>query len=956
MAGRAEAGGRGGKGRERGERTGSVLLEDIPHISPHELTWCEGAEVERGSFGDVRKARWRGNDVAVKQFIVADKKGGISEEIAGFSMVHGHPHIIRFYGAHIIPISLDDRPFIVMEFAPFSLGKVLHERRDLTYTVDHVMNWSLQMVMALEFVHKKEVLHRDIKPSNILLFENGRVLKLCNFATACKLEHTLTNAVGTALYMAPEVIKDEEARQYIEEAMKQGYVNVTLVKVIVEGPAGVGKTSVIYLLLGIPPPKDRHSTGCAERAIRVIRVGKEGEKWSEIPAKEFQEMIAEAVPILYEDLKAKGKGMEELDKVLSSLKEGQRGEQGEGEGGGGGRGEGGGGGGEGKEEKGGWEEEKAVKGKKRRVLVEKRRVMKDEAANVEKKDGTAVIDSVIQKLTQLVGGGKSSRRLLDMDLIYLTDTGGQQPFWDLIPIFASDTSATLFVLRLCEKLDEHPRNDLYQRGKQVGPSQRATLTTAEAFKTMLRGLHEVEGKSSKIIAVGTHRDLADDCEETLEEKNKKFAAIASPHFEKNVVFRNDGMQEIVFPVNAKTPDEDDEKEARKIRASIEQGATQHKIPIWWFILQMILERLAHNHGRDVLSKDACVHISDTLGFAEGELDAALAFFDKLNIFLYKKSILPRVVFTNPQVPMGNLSRLVEKQYHLKAAEADPTKATCVAMGGQWKNFRDCGILTLECLKEFKDHYVDGIFTPADFLTLLQNLFVVSKLSANEYFFPAILSKTTETKINVCLMSSRTTKIAPLAVEFPTVWAPPGVYCCSVCHLQSHSGWKVVKKPPIKPRRRSSNASPAQHHSISRNCIEFTKVGRPGSVTFIDRFSSFAVCVNIDTSKMEREDLAQHCQAIKTEIFAAVDAALENTHHKDTHPTSAFFCPRQDASCSTQLHVAHLSSNGKQWICSANSGVFDYLTLDQTLWLSGTGRYTYIMYSYGERSSLYTLKY
>ena len=83
MAGRAAAGGRGGKGRERGERTGSVMLEDIPHISPHELTWCEGAEVERGSFGDVGKARWRGNDVAVKQFIVADKKGGISEEVSG---------------------------------------------------------------------------------------------------------------------------------------------------------------------------------------------------------------------------------------------------------------------------------------------------------------------------------------------------------------------------------------------------------------------------------------------------------------------------------------------------------------------------------------------------------------------------------------------------------------------------------------------------------------------------------------------------------------------------------------------------------------------------------------------------------------------------------------------------------------------------------------------------------
>ena len=56
--------------------------------------------------------------------------------------------------------------------------------------------------------------HRwQVLPSNpfcsILLFEDGRVLKLCDFGTARKLEHTLTNAVGTVLYMAPEVIKSK---------------------------------------------------------------------------------------------------------------------------------------------------------------------------------------------------------------------------------------------------------------------------------------------------------------------------------------------------------------------------------------------------------------------------------------------------------------------------------------------------------------------------------------------------------------------------------------------------------------------------------------------------------------------------------------------------------------------------------------------------------------------------
>jgi len=42
---------------------------------------------------------------------------------------------------------------------------------------------------------------------SVLLFGVGHQLKLCDFGTATKIEHTLTNGVGTVRYMAPEVIK-----------------------------------------------------------------------------------------------------------------------------------------------------------------------------------------------------------------------------------------------------------------------------------------------------------------------------------------------------------------------------------------------------------------------------------------------------------------------------------------------------------------------------------------------------------------------------------------------------------------------------------------------------------------------------------------------------------------------------------------------------------------------------
>ena len=58
--------------------------------------------------------------------------------------------------------------FFSFYFSPSSpyVCAVLHKfREELEYTVDNVMSWTVQMVIALEFIHSKDMLHRDIKPS-----------------------------------------------------------------------------------------------------------------------------------------------------------------------------------------------------------------------------------------------------------------------------------------------------------------------------------------------------------------------------------------------------------------------------------------------------------------------------------------------------------------------------------------------------------------------------------------------------------------------------------------------------------------------------------------------------------------------------------------------------------------------------------------------------------------------
>ena len=64
---------------------------------------------------------------------------------------------------------------------------------------------------GLEFMHKKGYIHRDIKPDNVLLDENMHPL-ITDFGLSREIPkdvEEITRAVGTPLYMAPEVLSGE---------------------------------------------------------------------------------------------------------------------------------------------------------------------------------------------------------------------------------------------------------------------------------------------------------------------------------------------------------------------------------------------------------------------------------------------------------------------------------------------------------------------------------------------------------------------------------------------------------------------------------------------------------------------------------------------------------------------------------------------------------------------------
>ncbi|ELP91138.1 protein serine/threonine kinase, putative, partial [Entamoeba invadens IP1] len=182
----------------------------------------EENKIGEGSFGVVYKGCYRKYIVAIKKLKdIDDDEKGINEfgkEVAMLDKFRNN-YIIHFYGAVFIP----NKICLVTEFANYgSLQDLMKHIKSEEIEIKLRIKFMLDASKGILYLHTNGILHRDIKPDNILVFSielnDGVNAKLTDFGSSRNVNMMMTNmtftkGIGTPVYMAPEVLKQEKYKK-----------------------------------------------------------------------------------------------------------------------------------------------------------------------------------------------------------------------------------------------------------------------------------------------------------------------------------------------------------------------------------------------------------------------------------------------------------------------------------------------------------------------------------------------------------------------------------------------------------------------------------------------------------------------------------------------------------------------------------------------------------------------
>ena len=666
----------------------------------------------------------------------------------------------------------------------------------------------------------------------------------------------------------------------VQRAMREGRTKLLIIKALITGPPGVGKTGIRYLLLDLPPPPRRTSTPLATRATRAIsfyRIKADGSgdvTWTELDDDTYLKYIAEEVKMI-ELNPSRAVPPQPATSTTPAATESSA-------------------------------QEPSDVDHTPPVLSPATPLVSSSSPEESVEDTSlppvppkveGMASEIIDKL--VLNPELSSDREKVKTFIHLIDSGGQPSFISLVPAFVRGSTVNIVASKF-----NHSMNDKLQYEYVIDdqPLRKPTIldkSQLEDIEELIRTLssikHSEEGSDqgsseSKFLLIGTHADKHWRLfQESLTQKNKFLKESLGELKSMCIEVNPDG--DILLPINTRVT-----KGRSEVASSIRQkiidacSGAGVDIPTRWYVFELEVSGKAKKEDRSVLGLAECIEVGGNLSMGEEDVMAALVFLDGAALFLYFKDAAPHLVFTDPQTILSEVTEILNLgiiDLHLI-----PSQYPLLEHMALVRRLRDQGLFNkklvdIVCSKYQVNEEGKCSYSMDDFLSILQHLLIIAPvcIDGEELFFiPSILP----TNKNISPLPG---KLTPLVLLCRTRVIPLGMYSGLVVALLFN---ELFTLDEILGR-----------NAVSLKC----KLG--GVVLLVECHAWLTVHFNGHPSAAPR---------IRAAIHHAITTICEKRKFdtKQIKFTDGFFCPFK--TCESIPHHCEVSSSPHWLTCSVRPKV------------------------------------
>ena len=187
--------------------------------------------IGQGRYGEVFKAlnKLENKYYAIKRLNFKDisekEKKSIIKEVSILKKLN-HPNIISYKDSFI---DNDNYFNIVTTFCEggdiYKNIQINHQNNEY-YSEEQILNWMIQLLLGLSYIHGKGIIHRDIKPQNIFI-KNRYLICIGDFGIAKNINQGQTQTMGTSiigtpLYMSPESYNNPKFNKFPSDIWSMG--------------------------------------------------------------------------------------------------------------------------------------------------------------------------------------------------------------------------------------------------------------------------------------------------------------------------------------------------------------------------------------------------------------------------------------------------------------------------------------------------------------------------------------------------------------------------------------------------------------------------------------------------------------------------------------------------------------------------------------------------------------